>query len=137
MHYRTIFFSVFSLYLKNSNRILSKIQKKCYKEKHAKNIIIFLKRNETKKWEYTHNPFGKLFRENEVSEEEKNEKRQYASNLYNNLSEEKKTKDVNMHMKITETFPKKTKTKSINIFVNDKEIFLKSLNFLWKYFYIF
>ena len=49
----------------------------------------------------------------------------------------KKTKDVNMHMKITETFPKKTKTKSINMFVNDKEIFLKSLNFLWKYFYIF
>lgn len=62
------------MYLNNSNRILSKIQKKCYKEKQAKNIIIFLKRNETKKWEGTHNPFGKLFRENEVDEEEKNEK---------------------------------------------------------------
>ena len=81
---------MFSLYLKNGNRILSKIKKKFYKEKDAKNIIIFLKRNETKKWEYTHNAFGKRFRENEVSEEEKIEKHQYASNLYNNLSEEKK-----------------------------------------------
>ena len=42
--------------------------------KARKNIIIILKRNETKKWEGTHNPFGKLFRENEVGEEEKNEK---------------------------------------------------------------
>ena len=67
---------MFSLYLNNSNRTLSKIQKKCYKEKHAKNIIIFLKRNETKNWGGTHNPFGKRFRENEVGEEEKNEKRQ-------------------------------------------------------------
>lgn len=39
-------------------------------------------------------------------EDQRNERPQYACNLYNNLSEEKKDKSVNMCIKNTNTSPK-------------------------------
>ena len=50
-----------------------------------KTIKIFLKKKKGKKCEYAPNQYRKLFVENEISEEEKNRKHQYACNLYNDL----------------------------------------------------
>ena len=64
----------------------------------------------------------------------KNEKRQYARDIYNNnLSLDKKTKGVNMHMENIGIFLKKEKTRSVNMLTNDIEIFLEIFNLLWKY----
>ena len=57
----------------------------------------------TKKSEYASNRYRRLFIENELSEKKKG-KRQYARDVYNNLSGENNAKGVNIRMKNIETF---------------------------------
>ena len=58
-----------------------------FQRKTRKNYQNLPEGERSKKREYNHNRYRKLFVENELSEEEK--KRQYACNLYNDLPKEK------------------------------------------------
>lgn len=84
-------FSVFSICEKWLQNIIKKTNK-YYKEEHMRTIKIFLKKKIYKKREYARNQYGKLFKENKFSEEEKNKNLQYARDICNNLSKEKKDK---------------------------------------------
>ena len=66
----------------------------------------------TKKSEYASNRYRRLFIENELSEKKKG-KRQYARDVYNNLSGENNAKGVNIRMKNIETFWKQRPKASI------------------------
>ena len=59
------------------------------------NIIkkkLHVTKKSTRKHQYAPERYRKYFIENELSEEEKNKKHQYARNLYNNLSRKKRQK---------------------------------------------
>ena len=101
---------------------------------------IRIRKKTKKKHKYALIWYRKLFKENENSQKDKNKKRQYERNLYNNISKEKKTNGVNVHVKNIETLSKEKKIKSVKMLANDIEIFLKvslfvkvqKMFFIWK-----
>ena len=68
-------------------------KKKILQRETDENYQNLPEKERNKKRKYNHNPYRKLFMENELSEEEK--KRQYARNLYK-IFLKKKSKGVNM-----------------------------------------
>ena len=88
-----------------------------------KTIKVFLKKKIYKKREYARNQYGKLFKENKFSEEEKNKKLQYARDICNNLSKREKCRNLS-----EEENDKKRQ------YARDcyRKIF-RSFNFFWNY----
>ena len=78
-----------------------------------------------KKYQFAHNRYRQLFMENEHSEEVKNKKREYAQNQYKCLSEEEKGKKreyaPEQYRNLSE---EEKKTKTVNMHLNNIEIFL-------------
>ena len=85
----------------------------------------------SKKREYARNRYSKLFIENELSKKQKkNRKTESVNMLANNIKiflKKKKIKGANMHMKNIDIFRKKKKTGNANMRVSDVEVFLKNI----------